>query len=63
MTVAELIEKLTEFSPKAEVTISDGLDLRFYHTNGVDIRLYEGSVDIGIGGCLLEDLYEEDDDE
>lgn len=55
MKVKELIEKLKEFDPELEVTISDGYRCHFYHTKGIEIQVFEWDgvkdLDIGIGGC------------
>lgn len=55
MKVNEFIEKLKQFDPELEVTITDGLEGKGYHTKGCYISLFEDSngvktVDIGIGG-------------
>lgn len=55
MTVKELITILSKFNENHEVRISDGFDFNFYHTNGAVIEELEEIVDIGIGGCLLDD--------
>jgi len=55
MTVEELIEKLSEFPKEREVTISDGHDFIFYQTDGIAIIDFEGTVDIGIGGCRIQE--------
>ena len=50
MKVSELINKLSEFDPDAEVLITDGFKCLCYSGN-YSINLFENSVDIGIGGC------------
>ena len=58
MKVKKLIEKLQEFDDELEVTITDGFAGLCYHTNNIDIQLFEEdgnsncemTVDIGIGG-------------
>jgi hypothetical protein len=55
MTVKELIERLSAFPKDMEVTISDGYKVAFYQTDGISIKEFEGMVDIGIGGCVIED--------
>jgi hypothetical protein len=56
MKVHELIALLNSFPPGAEVTISDGYEYRFYSTGRIAVcSPAENEVDIGIGGCLLED--------
>jgi len=55
MTVKELIERLLEFPKDMEVIISDGYELTFYHTDGIIIEEFEGMVDIGIGGCIINE--------
>ena len=57
MKVKELINKLHEFNPELEVTITDGYECRFYHTKWIQIDVFKNEVgepdvvDIGIGGC------------
>jgi hypothetical protein len=51
MKVSELIAELNKFPNNMEVIISDGLDYVFYNTNDLEIREFEGMIDIGIGGC------------
>jgi len=44
-----------------EVTITDGFEFKFYHTDGIlitefyDSRTGVKSLDIGIGGCEIKD--------
>lgn len=63
MTIQELINKLKQFPPEADVTITDGFKCNCYHTNSLYFQLLDYSyfyndknrtgsfVDIGIGGC------------
>jgi hypothetical protein len=53
MVVSDLISKLKEFPMDMEVVFSDGYDLNFYHSNGIEIKVFENTVDIGLGGCKL----------
>ena len=58
MLVKELIEKLKEFDGDLEVSITDGYNWTGYHTDNIEIALFEESdcktlVDIGIGGCQI----------
>ena len=61
MKVKELINKLNQFNPELEVTITDGFKYRFYGTKNITINEIAGRnqayVDIGIGG---NELSEED---
>jgi len=47
MKVKEIIEKLKEFDPEFEVTISDGLHFHFYGGD-CEIKEFDGKVDIGV---------------
>ena len=49
MTVKELIEQLSLFPMDMKVTISDGYLCHFYDGE-YSVELFEGTVDIGIGG-------------
>jgi hypothetical protein len=51
MKVSELITELSRFSGNMEVIISDGIDYFFYNTRNLEIKEFEGMVDIGVGGC------------
>ena len=57
MNVGELIKELKEFPENMEITISDGFALNFYSLKGKtpEIRIFEGKVDIGVGGCAEEE--------
>jgi hypothetical protein len=60
MKVKELVKILSKFDPELEVTITDGYEVRCYHTNGIVIDQFEdldGSVcvDVGIGGCDIKE--------
>jgi len=50
----EMVEKLIQFDPEADVIISDGYNCRFY-SGDYSIDLFEGKIDIGIGGCEDEE--------
>lgn len=59
MKVKELIETLQKFNGELEVTISDGHNLYFYHTNDCEFNRYINDdrqyvLDIGIGGNKLD---------
>ena len=58
MTVAELIEKLNQFSPDMKVMISDGYDFKFYDGDYTVNEFVndddEVVVDIGVGGCSID---------
>jgi len=59
MKVKDLIAKLQEFDQELEVTITDGFENNFYHTENLEIVKYIDFtmtvpvVDIGIGGNLV----------
>ena len=58
MTVAEMIEKLQQFSQDQEVQITDGFQYKFYKGN-FEFQLFEDTdgstfVDIGVGGYDYE---------
>jgi hypothetical protein len=58
MTVAEMIEKLSQYPPDMRVEITDGYNLYFYKGNFA-FQLFEGDdgetfVDIGVGGFGYE---------
>jgi hypothetical protein len=60
MIVKELIEKLQKYNENMEVTITDGFNYKFYHTNKLLITEFYDSqdikyLDIGIGGCEIEE--------
>jgi hypothetical protein len=55
MKVSEFIKELEKFDLDKEVIISDGFLLNFYTTDGVEFGIFEGKVDIGIGGCNEEE--------
>jgi hypothetical protein len=50
MTVEELIKELKKYPKGYEVIITDGYKLMFWKGNFV-VALFEGKVDIGVGGC------------
>jgi len=58
MTVAELINKLSQFSPDQKVTISDGYDFKFYDGEYTVSEFVdtdgEAAIDIGVGGCSID---------
>ena len=57
MTVAELINKLSQFSPDQKVMISDGYDFKFYDGEYTVVEFLDGDemvVDIGVGGCSVD---------
>ena len=51
MKVKEFIEAMSKLPEDMEVIISDGIDFNFYHTNGISFSIWEGKVEIAIGGC------------
>ena len=58
MLVKEMIEKLQQFDPELELTISDGFEVMFYGGD-FSVELFEAPgcepvVDIGIGGLSIE---------
>lgn len=58
MRVRDLIEKLQQFDPELEVTITDGYEAVCYHTKGSEIKTFQfpdepDVVDIGVGGLRL----------
>jgi len=60
MKVHQFIKALSKFNGDLDVTISDGWGYNFYHTNGIEFVInYLGNVDIGIGGCQIEEELEE----
>lgn len=63
MTVKELIDKLKEFPEDMEVFITDGFNVRCYHTRGMEFQIWDDDffgecLDIGIGGLDYNDLVE-----
>jgi hypothetical protein len=61
MKVKEWIQELQKHNENMEVTITDGFEFKFYHTDGIlitefyDSRTGVKSLDIGIGGCEIKD--------
>jgi hypothetical protein len=53
MTVKELIDKLSVLPMSMKVTISDGYKCVFYDGEYI-VEIFEGVVDIGIGGTNEE---------
>jgi hypothetical protein len=51
MNVKEFSTELSKFPEDMEVIISDGMKYNFYHTDEISFDIFEGKVDIGIGGC------------
>jgi hypothetical protein len=49
LTVGQLIERLSQFDPYMEVTITDGYQAVGYEGDFF-IQEFEGTVDIGVGG-------------
>lgn len=54
MKVKDLISKLTKFNPEMEVVLFDGYNTVAYRGDW-EIKEFEGTVDIGIGGTIVED--------
>ena len=54
MKVKELIELLSKYDPAMDVIISDGYRYNFY-SGEYTINEFEGTVDIGVGDCYMED--------
>ena len=59
MKVKNLIEQLKSFDGDLEVTISDGYHYKFYDTDNIEIVMTDNGIDIGVGGCRIED-YDDD---
>ena len=53
MKVKEMIAILSKFDGDMDVVIADGYNYRFYEGD-YEIVEFEGSVDIGVGGCDLQ---------
>ena len=53
MKVKEMIAILSGFDGDMDVVIADGYNCRFYEGD-YEIVEFEGSVDIGVGGCDLQ---------
>ena len=53
MKVKDIINKLKEFNSELEVMITDGYNLKFYNGDW-EIREFDGSIDIGIGGTEID---------
>jgi hypothetical protein len=57
MKVKDLIQELQKYNENMEITITDGFEFMFYHTNSLLFtELYDSqtgikSLDIGIGDC------------
>lgn len=63
MKIQELINKLKQFPPNLDITITDGFKCNCYNTNSLEFQVLDYSqfyndknktgffVDIGIGGC------------
>ena len=54
MKVKEIIEQLSKFDGEMEVMVSDGYQCLFYQGSW-EIKEFEGTVDIGVGGTLIEE--------
>lgn len=56
MKVKEIIKELSKFHPEMDVVISDGFIYKFYKGSW-EIKEFEGTVDIGVGGTDIEEEY------
>jgi hypothetical protein len=62
MTVGQMIECLEKFDRALEVTISNGYDCEYYHTDRLKFNLYAGKyavLDIGVGDSKIEGIKDD----
>lgn len=57
MNVKQIIEQLSKYPDDMQVVVCDGYKCNTYQGNWI-IQEFEGTVDIGIGGTLIEDGVE-----
>ena len=59
MRVKDMIKQLNKFDQEFDVVITDGYDCKCYSGDFLIVE-FEGSVDIGIGGCQFDPEGEEE---